>query len=257
MGIKLYVLNLIFKVKEKNFLITLVASFIIILFGFIIMNGESSSIDGNSESCLSDNSYASFCSSCKELYEKNKEILILVNCQNPIPDSYETDLKYTANQEERVANVLYNDLVLMLKDAQDVGYKYWIASGYRSIETQQGLTDEHIDTYISEGMSLEEAQNETYKILEKPGFSEHHTGLAIDFLSSDNLNMDESQENSEGNKWLRDNCYKYGFILRYPRGKESLTHISYEPWHFRYVGRDVSKFIYENNLTLEEFYSYL
>ena len=256
MGIKLYALNLISKIKGDYLIITFIEVIIIILFGSIITNDRTKTIQVENE-IMSEVSDENLYNECKEIYTKNKELLILVNYDNAVPNDYKLDLRYTENRKEQVANVLYNDLVLMLRDAQNVGYTYWIASGYRSIQIQQGLIDDHINTYISEGMSVEEAKNKTYEILEKANYSEHHTGLAIDFLSSDNLNMDESQEMTEGNKWLRENCYKYGFILRYPRDRQAITNMSYEPWHFRYVGREASTFIHQNNLTLEEFYAHL
>ena len=256
MGIKLYALNLISKIKGDYLIITFIEVIIIILFGSIITNDRTKTIQVENE-IMSEVSDENLYNECKEIYTKNKELLILVNYDNAVPNDYKLDLRYTENRKEQVANVLYNDLVLMLRDAQNVGYTYWIASGYRSIQIQQGLIDDHINTYISEGMSVEEAKNKTYEILEKANYSERHTGLAIDFLSSDNLNMDESQEMTEGNKWLRENCFKYGFILRYPRDRQAITNMSYEPWHFRYVGREASTFIHQNNLTLEEFYAHL
>lgn len=86
------------------------------------------------------------------------------------------------------------------------------------------------------------------------GYSEHQTGLALDILSSSNLNMDASQENTKENQWMKEHCYEYGFILRYPKDKENITQISYEPWHFRYVGKEAAKYMKENQLTLEEFH---
>lgn len=194
---------------------------------------------------------------CKQLYYKNKDVLVLVNRDNELPKNYNLSLKPLLNGREQVSTLLYDDLVDMLKYAKDLGYSFWIASGYRSFDDQQNLINNQMNSYISEGKNKDEAEYEIKKTLAMPGHSEHHTGLAIDFLSSDNLNMDISQENSAGNKWLRDNSYRYGFILRYPKGKENITFINYEPWHFRYVGKDVAYFMYENNLTFEEFYNYV
>lgn len=194
---------------------------------------------------------------CKNIYKNNEDILILVNGDNALPDGYSPNLMYTESKKEQVAVILYDDLVMMLRDAKNSGYTYWIASGYRNEAEQQQLVDDHINDYIRQGISFKEAEDKTYRVLEKSGHSEHHTGLAIDFLSSDNLNMDESQESCKGNIWMRENCYKYGFILRYPKGKENITNINYEPWHFRYVGREAAEFMYKNDLSLEEFYLYL
>jgi len=94
------------------------------------------------------------------------------------------------------------------------------------------------------------------KYVALPGQSEHQTGLAMD-VTSESANWGLSNNFGETNegKWLKDNCYKYGFILRYPEGKEDITGYNYEPWHIRYVGKKVSTYIYTNNITLEEFFS--
>ena len=86
-----------------------------------------------------------------------------------------------------------------------------------------------------------------------PGYSEHSTGLAFDIVALSYQMLNEKQEKTEENKWLQEHCAEYGFILRYPKGKEEITGISYESWHFRYVGTEISKYIMENGLTLEEF----
>lgn len=87
------------------------------------------------------------------------------------------------------------------------------------------------------------------KYVAKAGFSEHQTGLAIDLTNEDRYFVKGTNEA----EWLENNCYKYGFIIRYPEGKESITGVAYEPWHIRYVGEEVSRYIYENNITLEEY----
>ena len=86
-----------------------------------------------------------------------------------------------------------------------------------------------------------------------PGSSEHQIGLAVDFITDGYTQLDEGFSETAAGKWLAANSYKYGFILRYPAGKEAITSIEYEPWHFRYVGEDAAAFITENKLCLEEF----
>ena len=87
----------------------------------------------------------------------------------------------------------------------------------------------------------------------KPGHSEHQTGLAVDIMGSNNdYNLFAESKEFE---WMKNNAYKYGFILRYPEHKENITGFKYEPWHYRYVGKDVAKYIYENKLSLEEYFS--
>ena len=106
---------------------------------------------------------------------------------------------------------------------------------------------------MSEGYSREEAETEAGIWIAPPGTSEHQTGLAADIVSLDYQMLDEEQENTPEQKWLMENSYKYGFILRYPRDKTEITKIGYEPWHYRYVGVEAAKEIFENLLCLEEY----
>lgn len=191
---------------------------------------------------------------CKLLVQENPELLILVNKENPLPEGYNAELRSISNGRLKAAKVICDALTELLKDGRDAGYSFWIASAYRSKDKQQTLVNEDVNAFMNQGMTYEEALAETYKDVMPPGCSEHETGLAVDILASDNMNMDTSQAKSPGNKWLRENCDKYGFILRYPKEKENITKVDYEPWHFRYVGKEAAKYIMENNLTLEEFY---
>ena len=111
--------------------------------------------------------------------------------------------------------------------------------------------------YMAQGMSRKQALEKTYEQTMPAGKSEHETGLALDILCSENLNMDVTQANEPGNKWLAEHAHEYGFILRYPVDKEEITGILYEPWHFRYVGKEAALFLWESNLTLEEFWEIL
>ena len=89
----------------------------------------------------------------------------------------------------------------------------------------------------------------------RPGFSEHQTGLALDITSLEHKSQKEFKESVEY-KWLKDNCYKYGFILRYPENKEHITGYNTESWHFRYVGNEAAKIIHDENITFDEYYAY-
>lgn len=195
---------------------------------------------------------------CQALYEENKELLILVNKEHAMEDaSYENNLRQICNGRLQASKVLYSDLVDLLAAAGEEGYQYWIASAYRSKERQQELVDEDVARYMAKGMSRQEALAKTYEQTMPAGKSEHETGLALDILCSENLNMDETQAEEPGNKWLVEHAHEYGFVLRYPAGKEEITGIFYEPWHFRYVGKEVAVFLRENELTLEEFWEIL
>ena len=118
---------------------------------------------------------------------------------------------------------------------------------------EQGLLEEDMAILASAGYSRDEAYREATRTTMPPGCSEHETGLALDIVSLDNQRLEEAQEETPENIWLRENCWKYGFILRYPRGKEDITGIDYEPWHFRYVGRAAAEEITRLGLTLEEY----
>lgn len=107
---------------------------------------------------------------------------------------------------------------------------------------------------MSKGYSYETALRKTLEYTMPAGQSEHETGLALDILCSTNTIMDESQKGEPGNRWLAEHCHEYGFILRYPENKEEVTGIRYEPWHFRYVGREAAAYLTEKGWTLEEFY---
>ena len=115
----------------------------------------------------------------------------------------------------------------------------WIQSGYRSYKTQDELFNNYVKKHGKE-------KAETFSA--RPGHSEHQTGLAMD------LNIiNSSFEGTKEAIWIEKNCYKYGFIIRYPKGKEKITGYKYEPWHIRYLGKDMSKKVYSSGLTLEEY----
>ena len=190
---------------------------------------------------------------CKALYEEYEELLVLVNREHPLEEgAYEDSLRSICNGRLQASEYLYEDLVDLLAAAGEEGHQYWIASAYRSRRRQQELVDEDVKRYMAQGMDYREAWAETYKQTMPAGCSEHETGLALDLLCSENVNMDITQAEEPGNRWLTEHAHEYGFILRYPKEKEGITDISYEPWHFRYVGKEAATFLYEQGWTLEE-----
>lgn len=192
------------------------------------------------------------------IYQKNKELLILVNKINELPSSYIRNLTEICDGRLEVDERLVKDLRKMLKAARNKGHRYFIASAYRSRERQKYLVEKNIADLMAKGMEEKKAKRETYRQQQMPGHSEHETGLALDILCAENLVMENrAQAKLRANQWLRKNCYKYGFVLRYPKKKEDVTLIAYESWHFRYVGKEAARFMHENKLTLEEFYGYL
>ena len=179
--------------------------------------------------------------------------ILLVNKQHPIPDDYEFPLgsiNSTMNCDQRVIAPLKE----MLKAASSDGVGLVICSPYRDRERQEGLFARKINYYMGAGLSYMDAYNLSSQAVTVPGASEHQIGLAFDIVCGDYYSLDEGFGDTAAGKWLAENSYKYGFCLRYPEGKENITGIEYEPWHFRYVGVDAATVMYENDLCLEEFW---
>lgn len=155
--------------------------------------------------------------------------IMLVNKTHPIPQNYAPGLQ----------SVAYNAFLELRQAAADAGFDIQLLSGFRSYETQKGLYDKYVSTYG-------QAEADTFSA--KPGTSEHQTGLAMDVGW-----IDDAYADTPSGKWLAANCYKYGFIIRYPKSKENITGYKYEPWHIRYLGKDIAKDVYDSGLCLEEY----
>ncbi|MDO5095578.1 MAG: M15 family metallopeptidase [Peptostreptococcaceae bacterium] len=178
--------------------------------------------------------------------------LVLVNPKNTLPEDFSVSLKELANGhvvDERV----YPSLQKMMDDARAKGLKPLICSSYRTMEKQKKLYNNLVKKYQNEGFSEDDAKTEAAKWVAVPGTSEHQCGLAVDIVSADYQLLNKEQENTAEQQWLMKNCYKYGFILRYPEDKVDITGIGYEPWHYRYVGEDAAKEIFEQKICLEEY----
>lgn len=173
--------------------------------------------------------------------------LILVNSNNAIPKGYEVELTQLSNGV-CVDSRIYPDLQDMFDDAREQGVYPVVSEGYRTRQQQQSIMDEKINAFIDEGYSRKEAQNLAKDWVALPGTSEHELGIALDINADTDFSSD-----TEVYEWLADNAHNYGFILRYPSDKEHITGIDYEPWHYRYVGKDNAYQIYSQQITLEEF----
>ncbi len=153
------------------------------------------------------------------------------------------DAKYASDDALECSRLALNAFVEMYEAAEKDGYHLVINSSYRSYQDQVDLTELYLKTY---------GQSYVDKYVAKPGFSEHQTGLAFDIGSRD-VNI---FANSKEYTWMQDNAYRYGFVLRFDKRYEDLTGFRSEPWHYRYVGKDIAKYIYEhNNMALEEYYA--
>lgn len=190
----------------------------------------------------------------KDFYQRIKtiqhpdSIIVLVNKNNKLPDDYVPndlellDIQY-AYDDKYLRKEAKEQFEKLSKHAQKIGYRLVATSTYRDYNYQNQL----FEGYIKE-------KGEEYALLcsAKPGHSEHQTGLAVDVAGS-NDDYDEFESSLEF-PWLKEHAHEYGFILRYPKGKEDITGFKYEPWHYRYVGIEVATLLYQEGITLEEYY---
>lgn len=180
------------------------------------------------------------------------ELLTLVNFENTIPKDWKVDL-VQLNNGKSVDRRIYDDLIAMLQAAKSEGLNPLICSSYRTNEKQEQLYQNKVSEYLSQGYSKVEASDKAAFWVARPGTSEHQLGLAVDIVSTKNQRLDRSQENTVEQQWLIQNSWKYGFVLRYPTNKNSITGVGYEPWHYRYVGKEHAKKINELGVCLEEY----
>lgn len=165
--------------------------------------------------------------------------VLLVNHLNAMPEDYEVDLvEYGSYQ---VSAECVDALTQMIEGCRSAGYQCYVGSIYRSKDEQNYLWQKSYRNLLAKGYAEASASAETDKSLMRAGYSEHHTGLAVDFYDSYDLS------------WLHANCWDYGFIVRYPEGKSDITGIIYEPWHFRYVGVELAQELKSLGLCLEEY----
>lgn len=181
------------------------------------------------------------------LIENPDDLLVLVNKNNQLPSSYfpkdlETISNFYSHDEKKLRKEAKDAFESLSKDASILGYRIVAVSAYRDYFYQKDLFEYYVK---------EKGLDYALTCSSKPGHSEHQTGLALDVEGS-NRDYDYFEESIEFD-WMKDNAHLYGFIMRYPKGKEFITGFKYEPWHYRYVGKDVASYIYENNLTLEEY----
>jgi len=182
---------------------------------------------------------------------------ILINNEHLLPSDYVPEelveihepmgSKLDKTYINRLNIKAYQAFKEMQKDALKEGYEIFIDSSYRTYEYQEKIFNKTV---------LEKGLEHALRFIAKPGGSEHQTGLAIDVIFRRNNQMIEEQnENDPEIRWLFSNSYKYGFILRYPKGKEKITGFNFEPWHFRFVDKKLAKKIFTDNITLEEYYN--
>lgn len=186
--------------------------------------------------------------------DKEKGLFVLVNKQNAVDRSYKpddlADIKYFAADRTPSARYMRAEAAdafhqLVEAAMSESGHKIVITTAYRSYDFQSTLYNNYVANYG-------QAEADTFSA--KPGTSEHQTGLATDVSSpSVNYQLTGSYIETPEGKWLSENAHRFGFIIRYPKSKESITGYIYEPWHIRYVGKTAAKEIYEQGLALEEY----
>lgn len=197
--------------------------------------------------------YFIFVSKSNKFYKNIKLIknpdnfLVLVNKNNKLDSKYKPkdleiiNIKYS-NKDKYLRKEAKEAFEQLSEDASKLNLSIIAVSTFRSYSYQKNL---YLDYVNKKGKEYADACSA------RPGHSEHQTGLALDVMGS-NKNYNKFDESKEFN-WMINNAYKYGFILRYPKGKEHITGFKYEPWHYRYVGKEAAKIIHDKNITLEEY----
>lgn len=181
----------------------------------------------------------------------NDNYLMLVNKFNYLENDYEridlqnVSLQYSYAGNKAASIVIENFENMRNEVEKELGVRLMINSSYRSYKNQEEIYNEY------KKISLKYADS----YAARPGFSEHQTGLAIDITSLEHKTAKEFKE-SEEYAWLKENCYKYGFVLRYPENKEHITGYNTESWHFRYVGNKAAKIVHDENITFDEYYAF-
>jgi D-alanyl-D-alanine carboxypeptidase len=189
--------------------------------------------------------------------------IILVNPWNPVPEDYVLDLVKLGTAYATDGNNVQTECEEALKEMikacnKASGHRVCVISSYRTLEHQQKLFKKQVDKNLKKGYSQEEAERLAAQVVAVPGTSEHHSGLAVDIIDSCcSWDLDEVQAGLPGQQWLMEHSWEYGFILRYPEGTTDSTGIIYEPWHYRYVGKELAKELHDLGLTLEEYMTML
>lgn len=189
------------------------------------------------------------------LQTENRRLLTLVNPWNPVTETVYTVHPTDLGDGLQADRACADDFRRMLQDCRSAGCKPLVIGAYRSVDDQLVLYDEEVQSRVDAGLSPEDAEAEVSAIIAQPGRSEHELGLAFDIVDADFPLTDERQAETQTARWLAENSWKYGFILRYPEGAEEITGYTRHPWHYRYVGEDAAGNIHALGITLEEYLS--
>lgn len=187
------------------------------------------------------------------------DFTLLVNRDNPLSDDYQVETRNIVNNgvttDFKFDVRAVENLEAMLKDAAAAGHPVLIRSAHRTINYQKMLYNNKVNRYLNRGYAQQAAEAEAAKWVAIPGTSEHNLGIVVDIVNQGYTGeLEQYFEDDPLFGWLVENCADYGFILRYPKTKEAVTGIVYEPWHYRYVGKEVAHYIMDNDITLEEYW---
>ena len=182
-------------------------------------------------------------------------LMILVNHTNQMPENYTFETAECGSKtavNKTLQTVACNAFLELQKAAAAENVTVWMQSGYRSVKYQEGLYSKKTQYYLDKGLSRAEALQKAASIVNPPGYSEHNCGLAADLNSPEHTGLDTGFEKTSAFRWLKAHAVEYGFILRYPKDAEAVTEITYEPWHWRYVGPENAALIQQSGLCLED-----
>ena len=188
--------------------------------------------------------------------------MVLVNHDTPMPGDYTFDTKECGSSTaiNKTLQTEAADAFLKMQAAAAAdGITIWMQSGYRSVDYQTKLYNNKTQQYLDQGYDEATAKEMAAGVVNPPGYSEHNCGLAADLNCPDFTDLDTGFENTDAFTWLCQHAEEYGFILRYPKGEEAeaLTEITYEPWHWRYVGPKNAARINESGLVFEAYIAQL
>ncbi len=177
-------------------------------------------------------------------------LLVLVNDRTPLPEDWKVTPRMV--HDEVVDLRMYDDLTAMFDAAAKEEVWFWVASGYRSVEEQEAVLGRAVEENKKQGMTADAAEKEALKTIARPGYSEHHTGLAVDLND-----VSDDFEETAAFRWLSEHAAEYGFVQRYKEEKADITGIDNESWHYRYVGRKHAEKMESLDMCLEEYVEYL
>lgn len=249
---------LVQKILLLIFLLLLIIMCTILIFSKLnsLLNTDSTlSVKGQTIDLRNDNQSNIQSQSTDTIPQRTSDLpwyLTLVNSENPIDDNFQITLTRLRNKQA-IDSRCYPELQAMMDDCRAAGLSPIICSSYRTYDKQEELFEQQVQEFINQGYGKLDAQKKAAGAVARPGTSEHEIGLAIDIVDESNQRLNQYQENTAVQRWLMQNSWRYGFILRYPSDKTDITGIQYEPWHYRFVGKEAARIIYENNWTLEEY----